>query len=50
MQAQIKDEVGSYEDERLENWKTGRLGDNGAEAKTTTIAQNYEETVAVFLT
>lgn len=31
-------------------WKTGRLGDNGAAAKTTTIAQNYEETVAVFLT
>lgn len=35
---------------KMGDWKTGRLGDNGAAATTTTIEQNYEETVAVFLT
>lgn len=35
---------------KMRDWKTERLGDNGAAATTTTIEQNYEETVAVFLT
>lgn len=35
---------------KMGDWKTGRVGDNGAAAKTTTIAQNYEESVPVFLT